>query len=56
VVDGALSQVATIRGSMGALQNRFQSVVSSLTVASLSALNHLNAGHPSCSGWRCATT
>ncbi|MDP2196524.1 MAG: flagellin, partial [Rhodocyclaceae bacterium] len=34
VVDGALSQVATIRGAMGALQNRFQSVVSSLTASS----------------------
>ena len=34
LIDGALSQVATIRGSMGALQNRFQSVVSSLTASS----------------------
>jgi flagellin len=34
LIDGALSQVATIRGSMGALQNRFSSVVSSLTASS----------------------
>ncbi len=34
VVDGALSQIATVRGSMGALQNRFSSVVSSLTASS----------------------
>ena len=34
LLDGALSQVATIRGSMGALQNRFISVVSSLTASS----------------------
>ena len=34
LLDGALSQVATIRGSMGALQNRFMSVVSSLTASS----------------------
>jgi flagellin len=34
LIDGALSQVATVRGSMGALQNRFQSVVSSLTASS----------------------
>ncbi len=35
LVDGALSQIATIRGSMGALQNRFESVVSSLTASSV---------------------
>ena len=34
LIDGALSQVSTIRGNMGALQNRFQSVVSSLTASS----------------------
>jgi flagellin len=34
LVDGALSQIATIRGSMGALQNRFTSVVSSLSASS----------------------
>ncbi|MBA3034112.1 MAG: hypothetical protein KKF85_13995 [Gammaproteobacteria bacterium] len=34
IIDGALSQVATIRGNMGALQNRFSSVVSSLTASS----------------------
>ena len=34
LIDGALSQVSTIRGSMGALQNRFTSVVSSLTTSS----------------------
>jgi flagellin len=34
LIDGALSQIATIRGSMGALQNRFSSVVSSLTASS----------------------
>lgn len=34
LIDGALSQVATVRGSMGALQNRFQSVVASLTASS----------------------
>ena len=34
LADGALSQIATIRGSMGALQNRFSSVVSSLTASS----------------------
>ncbi len=34
LIDGALSQVATIRGTMGALQNRFNSVVSSLTASS----------------------
>ncbi len=34
LIDGALSQVSTIRGSMGALQNRFTSVVSSLTSSS----------------------
>jgi len=34
LIDGALSQVSTIRGSMGALQNRFLSVVSSLTTSS----------------------
>ena len=34
LVDGALSQIATVRGSMGALQNRFISVVSSLTASS----------------------
>jgi flagellin len=34
LIDGALSQVATVRGSMGALQNRFSSVVSSLTASS----------------------
>jgi flagellin len=34
LIDGALSQVSTIRGSMGALQNRFISVVSSLTASS----------------------
>ena len=34
LIDGALSQVSTIRGSMGALQNRFASVVSSLSASS----------------------
>ncbi|CAH1073796.1 flagellin N-terminal helical domain-containing protein [Candidatus Nitrotoga sp. 1052] len=34
LIDGALSQVSTIRGSMGALQNRFSSVVSSLSASS----------------------
>jgi len=34
LLDGALSQVSSIRGSMGALQNRFSSVVSSLTASS----------------------
>jgi flagellin len=34
LLDGALSQVSTIRGNMGALQNRFASVVSSLTASS----------------------
>ena len=34
VIDGALSQVATVRGNMGALQNRFTSVVASLTASS----------------------
>ena len=34
LIDGALSQIATIRGSMGALQNRFASVVSSLGASS----------------------
>ena len=34
LIDGALSQVNTIRGSMGALQNRFTSVVSSLSASS----------------------
>jgi flagellin len=34
LIDGALSQVSTIRGSMGALQNRFSSVVASLTASS----------------------
>ncbi|BAN35471.1 flagellin FliC [Sulfuricella denitrificans skB26] len=34
LIDGALSQVSTIRGSMGALQNRFTSVVASLTASS----------------------
>jgi len=34
LIDGALSQVATIRGNMGALQNRFTSVVASLTASS----------------------
>jgi flagellin len=33
LLDGALSQVSTIRGNMGALQNRFTSVVSSLSAA-----------------------
>ena len=35
LADGALSQIATIRGNMGALQNRFESVVSSLTASSV---------------------
>lgn len=34
LIDGALSQIATIRGTMGALQNRFSSVVSSLMASS----------------------
>ena len=34
LIDGALSQVNTIRGAMGALQNRFSSVVSSLMASS----------------------
>ena len=34
LIDGALSQISTIRGSMGALQNRFASVVASLTTSS----------------------
>ncbi len=34
LIDGALSQVSTLRGSMGALQNRFSSVVSSLSASS----------------------
>jgi len=34
LIDGALSQVSTLRGSMGALQNRFTSVVSSLSASS----------------------
>ena len=34
LIDGALSQISTIRGSMGALQNRFSSVVASLTASS----------------------
>jgi flagellin len=34
LIDGALSQINTIRGNMGALQNRFSSVVSSLSASS----------------------
>jgi len=34
VIDGALAQLATIRGNLGAIQNRFQSTISNLSATS----------------------
>ena len=35
LIDGALAQVSTVRGALGALQNRFESTVSSLSSTSI---------------------